>query len=252
MSSPRGVGQRIDAAVARYADSPIPDPKGVPRWVAPLPEWLENVGLRLAWLVVFTNLAGTAFGFWFYGNHLAAAPLPAWPLIPVSPLATLYMALSLTAWRLGRPSELLNTVAFFGCIKYGLWTVVVQGVIQGPGYVAPALWQFLIWSHAAMVVQAFLVYRYAEFPLWAVAAATGWFAFNDAVDYFVPVFGDLHHTRITALYRNGVLDRSLLAFDQMAAAAVATTVLTAVLAVATWWALAGRRAGDDSVRRSGS
>ena len=80
MSREGGVGRRIDAAVARYVEVSLPEPTGVPRWVAPLPEWLENVGLRLAWPVVAVNLVGTAFGFWYYSAQLAAAPLPAWPL----------------------------------------------------------------------------------------------------------------------------------------------------------------------------
>jgi len=240
MSSPRGVGSRIDAAVARYADGPVPESRGVPRWVAPLPEWLENVGLRLAWPIVVVNLVGTGFGFWYYGDQLAGAPVAAWPLIPVSPLATLFLALSLAAWRLeytGRLAALVHVLAFFGCVKYGLWTVFVQLFVEDAGVLAFPMWQFLIWSHAGMVAQAFLIHRYAEFPAWAVAATTAWFGFNDLVDYFVSVLGGPHHTWINAVWRNGQIDRSLPAFDLMAGSAVATTVLTTALAVGTWYAI---------------
>lgn len=249
MSSPRGVGRRIDAAVARYVDAPVPDPKGLPRLVAPLPEWLENVGLRLAWPVVAVNLVGTVFGFWYYSTQLAAAPLPAWPLIPVSPLATLYMALSLAAWRLGVTgplAALVHVLAFVGCVKYGLWTVFVQLFVEDTEPIAFALWQFLVWSHAAMVLQAFLIHRYATFPLWATATGVGWYAFNDLVDYFVSVLGGPHHTWINANFRNGELDRSLASFDLMAGSAVVTTVLATVLVLATWAVLRAHRSAGDS------
>jgi len=251
MSSPRGVGRRIDAAVARYADAPLPEPRGLPRPVAPLPEWLENVGLRLAWPVVAVNLIGTAFGFWFYSGQLAAAPLVAWPLIPVSPLATLYMALSLSAWRLdldGPLVALLHVLAFVGCIKYGLWTVFVQLFVEDTGALAFGLWQFLVWSHAAMVLQAFLLHRYAAFPPWAVVAGVGWYAFNDLVDYFVSVLGGPHHTWINANFRNGELDRSLASFDLMAGSAVVTTVVATALVLATWYALSQRSAAGTRER----
>ncbi|PSQ37275.1 DUF1405 domain-containing protein [Halobacteriales archaeon SW_10_66_29] len=255
MSSEGGVGRRIDAAVARYVDVSLPEPKGLPRWAAPLPEWVENVGLRLAWPVVAVNLAGTAFGFWYYSNQIAAAPLLAWPLIPVSPLATLYFALSLAAWRLdwrGPLVALLHVLAFFGCIKYGLWTVFVQAFVEDTGALSVGLWQFLIWSHVGMVAQAFVIHRYAEFPLWAVVVGTVWYAFNDVVDYFVPVLGGPHHTWINANFRNGELDRTLDSFDLMANSAVAITVLTTVLVFGTWYALHRHRSAGAPEHRRGS
>jgi len=247
MSSPRGVGRRIDAAVAQYVDVSLPDRAELPRWVAPLPEWLENVGLRLAWPVVVVNLVGTAFGFWYYGNQLAAAPLLAWPLIPVSPLATLYFALSLAVWRLesrGPLVALLHVLAFFGCIKYGLWTVFVQAFVEDTSALSVGLWQFLIWSHVGMVAQAFVIHRYARFPLWAVVVGTAWYVFNDIVDYFVSILGGPHHTWINANYRNGEIDRTLQSFDLMATSAVAITVLTTVLVFGTWYALRNHRQSE--------
>jgi len=241
----RGVGERIDAVVARYVGGSVPERAGLPAYVAPVPEWLENVGLRLAWLVVGINLVGTAFGFWFYSFQLAGAPALAWPLIPVSPLATLYMALSLAAWRLGRPSELLNALAFFGCVKYGLWTVFVQWVVQGPGYVPFGLWQFLIWSHAAMVLQALVIHRYSAFPVWAGVAAAGWYTFNDVIDYFIPILDGPHHTAISILRRGGEIDRTLPAFDQIAAGALVTTVLATVLFFVTRIAILESRSRSD-------
>lgn len=238
-----GVGHRLDGAISRYFDHPIPASRGLPRYVAPVPEWLENIGLRLAWPVILLNLLGTAFGFWFYSAQLSETPMIMWPIVPVSPLATLFMALSLAAWRLDISAEWLHALAFVGCLKYGLWTPFVQIVINGPGAIDPLLYQFLIWSHLAMAVQAFLIHRYASFPVWAVAIATAWFVLNDMLDYFLTVFGGPHHTWIRELYVNGGFDRTVAAFDYAAGFAVVTTVLAVFLALATRIAILEVRSG---------
>ncbi len=243
--APTGVGARVEAAVARYFDGPVPEPDGLPRYVAPLPRWLENLGLRLAWPIVVVNLLGTAFGFWFYAGRpfeaqppliegqLGAAPLAAYPLIPDSPGATLFIALSLAAWRLGWNAEWLHALAFFGCIKLGFWTPYVQLFLNGPEGIAAWLYWFLVLSHLAMVVEAFLIHRYADFPVRAVAVATVWYGLNDVVDYFWPVFDGPHHTVLRAELVDGTVDHSLPAHDLAAACAVVLTIGAVFLALAT-------------------
>jgi uncharacterized membrane protein YpjA len=212
----------------------LPPREDLPRYVAPLPSALENLGLRLAWLIVAVNLVGTAFGFWYYRFQFAATPAVAWPLVPDSPVATLFIALSLAAWKLDVDRvEWLHALAFFGCIKLGFWTPYVQVFLNGPGGIAPWLYQFLIWSHLAMVAQAFLIHRYSDFPVWAVAVAAAWYWFNDVVDYFVPVAGDYHHTALRAEFVGTGYDHTVLAHDFAAAAAVTLTLLATGLALAT-------------------
>ncbi|MFC6723032.1 DUF1405 domain-containing protein [Halobium palmae] len=53
----------------------------LPMYVAPLPRRLEDLALRYAWLIVGINLAGTAFGFWYYRFQLAQTPLVMWPFV---------------------------------------------------------------------------------------------------------------------------------------------------------------------------
>ncbi|WP_225335005.1 DUF1405 domain-containing protein [Halomicrobium urmianum] len=244
------VGRRVERAVARYFDGPLPDPEGLPRYVAPLPEWLEDLGLRLAWPIALVNLVGTLFGFWYYAGRpldaappliegqLGAAPLAAWPLVPDSPVATMFIGLSLVAWRLDWQAESLHALAFFGCIKLGLWTPFVQLVLNGPGGIASWLYWFLVLSHLAMVLEAFLIHRYARFTVPAVAVAVAWYAFNDVVDYFVPVLEGPHHTWLRAeplaADAAGVaFDHAVLAHDLAAAWAVLLTIAATFLALAT-------------------
>ena len=171
---------------------------------------MENFGLNIAWLVVVINLVGTAFGFWYYGfqplplsgplitGQFAAEPALLWPLVPDSPVATLFIALAFGAWALGRGNEYLSALAFFGCWKLGLWTPYVLLTFSDAFRAVNPLpmYLFLLFSHLAMVVQAFVLYRIADFPVRAVAVAVLWYGLNDVVDYFVPLLGTPHHTFI--------------------------------------------------------
>jgi uncharacterized membrane protein YpjA len=156
-----------------------------------------------------------------------------WPFVPDSPAATLLVALSLAAWKLDLDIEWLHMLAFFGNTKLGLWTPFVQLFLNGPGGIEPWLYWFLIVSHLAMSLQSFLIYRYAEFSVGAVAVATVWYGFNDIVDYFVPLVGEFHHTFLRAELVDGTLNHALRAHDLAAAAAVTLTLVATFLALAT-------------------
>ncbi|MCX2819802.1 DUF1405 domain-containing protein [Halorutilus salinus] len=205
----------------------------LPAYVAPLPQRLEDLALHYAWVIVAINLAGTAFGFWYYRFQFAQTPLVMWPFVPDSPGATLFIALSLAAWKLDYDVEWLHMLAFFGNIKLGLWTPFVQLFLNGAGGIEPWLYWFLIVSHLAMSLQSFLIYRYAEFPVGAVAVATVWYGLNDVVDYFAPLVGEFHHTFLRAELVGTTLDHSLRAHDLAAAAAVTLTLAATFLALAT-------------------
>ncbi len=246
MSESPGLGRRLERVVARRFDVDVPDRKQLPWYVAPLPAWLEDLGLRLAWPIVVVNILGTVFGFWYYagrpldgsqpviGGQLGSAPLAAWPLIPDSPMATLFIGLSLAAWRLDLSADWLHMLAFFGCIKLGFWTPYVQLFLNGPEGIATWLYIFLITSHLAMVLEAFLIHRYATFSVGAVAVALGWYGLNDVVDYFVPLLEGPHHTWLRAepLIVGG-LDHAVLVHDLAAACAVVLTLVATFLALAT-------------------
>ncbi|MGM0590931.1 MAG: DUF1405 domain-containing protein [Halobacteriota archaeon] len=213
----------------------LPEPDPLPRWLAPLPTWLENAGLSLAWLIAGINLVGTAFGFWYYGYQFSIVPVVAWPLVPDSPVATLFIALSLVLWKLGRTNEYVNALAFFGCLKLGLWTPYVLLLFKSDfSYLHPAMYNFLFWSHLAMVVEAFLLYRYSDFPTGAVFVALLWYGLNDLVDYFVPVVGGPLHTLVPAEpIVDGVVQHVAPAHELAAAGAVVLTLTATFLALST-------------------
>ena len=205
----------------------------LPAYLSPLPQFVEDLALRYAWLIVVVNLAGTAFGFWYYRVQFAQTPIVMWPFVPDSPGATLFIALSLAAWKLGYDPEWLHALAFFGCLKLGLWTPFVQLFLNGPSGIAAWLYWFLVVSHLAMALQAFLIQRYADFPIGAVAVAVVWYGFNDVVDYFAPLVGEFHHTFLRAEFIDGGLNHSLPAHNLAAAAAVTLTLTATFLTLAT-------------------
>ncbi|MFB6091869.1 MAG: DUF1405 domain-containing protein [Haloquadratum sp.] len=223
----------------------LPDPEDLPRWLAPLPTGIENLGLRLAWPVVAINLLGTAFGFWYYGFHplplsdplvtwqFAAEPIVMWPFVPDSPMATLFIALAFAGWKLGRPNEYLTALAFFGCWKLGLWTPYVLAVFHDAflAVTPPPLYVFLFVSHLAMVVEAFVLHRISGFPVRAVAVALAWYGLNDFVDYFVPIVGDPHHTSLPLPDGAAVAGTTVLFLA--AAGAVVLTYVATFAALAT-------------------
>ncbi|WP_132057781.1 DUF1405 domain-containing protein [Halorussus amylolyticus] len=212
----------------------LPRREDLPRYVAPLPEWLEDFGLRYAWAIVAVNLVGTAFGFYYYLPQFSFEPVVMWPFVPDSPVATLFIAGSLALWKLGGQQKWLDALAFFGCIKLGLWTPYVLLAFKSDfSYLHWAMYNFLFWSHLGMVAEAFLIHRYSDFPVWAVGVAVVWYGFNDLVDYFVPIVGEPHHTTVPAEWTGAVYDHSLAAHDVAAAGAVVLTLAATFLALST-------------------
>ncbi|MFC7071237.1 DUF1405 domain-containing protein [Halobaculum lipolyticum] len=232
------------------ADDGLPDRPDLPWYVAPLPRAVENFGLQIAWLVVAVNIVGTAFGFWYYGFHplplsdplivwqFAGTPPSMWIFVPDSPVATLFIALALALWKLGRSNEYVNALAFFGCWKLGLWTPFTLGVFAD-GFLATTalpMYLFLFGSHLAMTVQGFLLYRISDFPVRAVAVAVAWYGLNDVVDYFFAIAGTPHHTLMPGqtLLESGVGFTHLSPTHEIAAAGAVVLTLTATfLALAT-------------------
>ena len=212
----------------------LPPRDELPRWLAPIPKAVEDLGFRFVWVVVAINLVGTAFGFWYYLPQFSETPPVMWIFVPDSPMATLFIAGAFALWAMGRQNEYLTALAFFGNIKLGLWTPWVLVVFADSflAFTAPAMYAFLLVSHLAMVVQAFVLHRITDFPLKAVGLALAWYTIDLTVDYFIPVVGDPHHTSIPLAYETA-FPAGTTAFQLAAWAAVVLTLIPVFWALST-------------------
>ena len=225
----------------------LPARDDLPWWLSPVPTALENLGLRFVWLVVAINLAGTAFGFWYYRAQFATTPAEMWFFVPDSPMATLFIAGAFALWARGRQHDTLTALAFFGNIKLGLWTpwVLLVFAEEFLAFTPVPLYAFLLGSHLAMVVQAFVLHRITSFPVRAVGLAVLWYTVDLTVDYFIPLVGDPHHTAIPVA-RDTPVALGATAFQLAAWAAVVLTVLP------PFWALATRVQDREAPRQPDS
>jgi uncharacterized membrane protein YpjA len=154
----------------------------------PIWRFLERFRLdpKLAWLLVLINLGGVAYGFFYYGPQFGLTPAWLWPWVPDSPLSVGFFALAMALHARGRPSQLVDWLAFLANIKVGLWTGYVLlhydaafHILQEP---LSNLNFWLFWLHLAMALQAFVLARGLRLGWWS-AAAIAWFGFDIAMDY---------------------------------------------------------------------
>jgi len=157
-----------------------------------------------------------------------------WLFVPDSPIATLFIAGAFALWAVDRSNDTLTALAFFGNIKLGLWTPWVLVVFADAflEFTAPAMYAFLLVSHLAMVVQAFVLHRITDFPLSAIGVATLWYTIDLTVDYFIPIVGEPHHTTIP-LADGTPIAAGATAFGLAAWGAVVLTIIPLFWAFAT-------------------
>ncbi len=160
-----------------------------------LPGKLRDKALepRFASLITVVNLAGTGFGFYYYREQLAGISPHLWIFVADSPIATLLMAASLTLYLRGSSYSLLDSLAFLGNFKYGLWTsfILLFYFDTFTGLNSMPMYAFLLFSHLLMAVQAYLVLDYSPMELRDIGFAASWFLLNDSLDYLLDI-----HTRI--------------------------------------------------------
>lgn len=115
--------------------------------------------------------------------------------VPDSPMASLFFVFVLIAFLIKKNWGLIEALAIVTLIKYGIWAVVVNGVmiyVKGPiGFIG----YMLMVSHFAMAVQAVLYAPFYRIKKWHFAVAAIWTLHNDAIDYLfwqMPRYGIMH------------------------------------------------------------
>lgn len=146
-------------------------------------------------LLLYINIFGTAYGYYWYKYQLADTPAVFLPFVPDSPTATLFFVFVLIAFLLRKNWGLMEALALMTLVKYGLWAVVMNLLTLIT--VGSLPWQsyMLIVSHLAMAVQGVLFAPYYRIKAWHIAAAAVWTLHNDIIDYvfgMMPRYSDLY------------------------------------------------------------
>ncbi len=80
-----------------------------------------------------------------------------------------------------------------------------------------------------MALQAFLIFRYTTFSFIPILVGFSWHAFNDMVDYFIPLIGSPHHTWLPSEMIGGVIYHTGPAHLMAAAGAILLTCISVAL-----------------------
>ena len=141
-------------------------------------------------LLVAVNLAGFLFGVYFYAWQLEQVDPALWLFLIDCPLYVLLFSFVLIQRLVGLQSDFFNYLVAVGLFKYGVWTLVA---IAGYHWFflnpASAIWlsnSILFLLHIGMAAEG-LTFLFKKIEPWMVAAALGWFLFNDYVDYWGPM-----------------------------------------------------------------
>jgi uncharacterized membrane protein YpjA len=148
------------------------------RWIYPL---LANRSILKILLII--NIAGTIYGYYWYGWQLKQTPSIFLAFVPDSPTASLFFVLVLIAFLLRKNWPLIEALAIVTLFKYGIWAVVmnifvfiVQGELEPVGFM-------LILSHFAMAVEGLLYAPFYRFKLKHLVITAIWTLHNDIIDY---------------------------------------------------------------------
>ncbi|MFZ3588675.1 DUF1405 domain-containing protein [Bacillus sp. DJP31] len=135
------------------------------------------------WTLLLVNIAGTIYGYEWYGYQLAETPSIFLIFVPDSPTASLFFVFVLLAFLFKTNWPLFEALAIVTLFKYGVWAVVmnlmvlsIHGSLSWQGYM-------LIFSHGAMAVQGLLFSPYYRMKPWHLIIAAIWTLHNDIIDY---------------------------------------------------------------------
>ncbi|WP_107942409.1 DUF1405 domain-containing protein [Metasolibacillus fluoroglycofenilyticus] len=152
-------------------------------------------------LLLIINIAGTIYGYYWYGYQLASTEPIFYIFVPDSPTASLFFCLAIIGWLLGKNFKLMEVLALITLIKYGIWAVVMNLLtLAETGSIGPAGWM-LVFSHFMMAVQAMLYLPKYRFQFWHIAVAAIWTLHNDVIDY---VFGQMPYYRVIDQFANQI------------------------------------------------
>lgn len=148
------------------------------KWIYPL---LANKSFLLLLLII--NIAGTIYGYVWYGWQLKETPAIFLIFVPDSPTASLFFVFVVAAFLLKKNWPLMEALAIVTLFKYGIWAVVMNLLVFFAQGELDWIGVMLIFSHFAMAVQAILYSPFYRFKWWHLIVTAVWTLHNDVIDY---------------------------------------------------------------------
>jgi uncharacterized membrane protein YpjA len=148
------------------------------KWIYPL---LANRSFLLLLLII--NIAGTVYGYVWYGWQLKETPAIFLIFVPDSPTASLFFVFVVAAFLFKKNWPLMEALAIVTLFKYGIWAVVMNLLVFFAQGELDWIGVMLIFSHFAMAVQAILYAPFYRFKWWHLIVTAIWTLHNDVIDY---------------------------------------------------------------------
>ncbi|OLS40250.1 DUF1405 domain-containing protein [Bacillus sp. MRMR6] len=157
------------------------------RWIYPL---LANRSVLMLLLII--NIAGTVYGYIWYGWQLKDTPAKFLLFVPDSPTASLFFVFVIIAFLLRKNWPLMEALALVTLIKYGVWAVVMNALVFAVQGDLDPIGLMLIFSHFAMAVQGVLYAPFYRFKWWHLIVTAIWTLHNDVIDYVFSMMPRYH------------------------------------------------------------
>jgi uncharacterized membrane protein YpjA len=135
------------------------------------------------WLLLLINVAGTAYGYYWYRFQLADTPNLFLLFVPDSPTASLFFAFVLIAFLFRKHLPLFEALALLTLFKYGIWAVVMNLLVYIKTGSIEIESIMLIFSHGAMALQGLLYIPFYKIKMRHIVIAGIWTLHNDVIDY---------------------------------------------------------------------
>ncbi|WP_254434144.1 DUF1405 domain-containing protein [Halobacillus sp. Marseille-Q1614] len=145
-------------------------------------------------LLLLINIAGTIYGYVWYGYQLAITDPIFYIFVPDSPTASLFFSIFLTFYIFRKNVPYIEALAMITLLKYGVWAVVMNGLTLMENGELPWTGYMLIMSHGAMAIQGLLYAPYYKIRIKHIILAAIWTLHNDVIDYVfeqMPIYSSI-------------------------------------------------------------
>lgn len=146
--------------------------------------WRDPWQPRFTITLVYINVLGSVYGYYWYHEQLAATSFHLWLFVSDSPLSSTLFVLALLIRGNSPLRRLFQLVAFTAAIKYGIWAIVIithyWAVYGNAGYTEVMLWV----SHLGLAAEGIIFLKTLQFER-VIGYITGaWMILNDIMDYY--------------------------------------------------------------------